>query len=76
MTDFDKFKKQFFTLSGYQSLSDTSFILHFLDFLSNGSSQPSKPYIHFVALEKTNLLSYKVSEKSVSGLIVHDFFIY
>ena len=35
-----------------------------------------KLYIHFVALDKTNLLSYKVYEKSVSGLIVHDFFIY
>ena len=70
MTDIDKFKTQFFTLS------DTPFILHFLDFLSNGSPQPRKLYIHFVALDKTNLLSYKVYEKSVSGLIVHDFFIY
>ena len=56
MTDIDTFKTQFFTLYG------TLFILHFLDFLSNGSSQPSKPYIHFVALDKTNLLCYKVSD--------------
>ena len=35
------------------------FFLHFLNFLRNGSSQPNKPYIHFVALEKTHLLSHK-----------------
>ena len=35
--------------------------LRFLNFLRNGSSQPNKPYIHFVALQKTHLLSYQPS---------------
>ena len=56
MTDIDKFKTQFVTLYDHPP-----FFLHFLEFLRHFSSQPNKPYIHFVALEKAHLLSYNIS---------------
>ena len=37
-------------------------VVYFLKFCRNRSFQPNKPYIHFVALETTNPLSYKVSD--------------